>query len=233
MLDRDQPTFQYREITLGPTASDFYIVTDGLEEGEEVVVNGVFKIDTAAQLAGKPSMMNPAGGKVSTGHDHGEHQPYDAKIEKLQVNAKFVNQLKKVYQTYLAMTNALVDSDGDEVNKLSQKVKDALAKVDMNLLKGAAHNDWMSQFSELNKFIKVIAGSQDIDKQREAFASFNQAFYKTIKTFGLSGDTTYFQYCPMALDDKGAYWFSETKDIRNPYFGDAMLKCGETKETLK
>ncbi|MBC8436195.1 MAG: efflux RND transporter periplasmic adaptor subunit [Bacteroidetes bacterium] len=56
--ERDQPSFQYREITLGPTAGDFYIVSDGLQEGEEIAMNGVFKIDAAAQLAGKSSMMN-------------------------------------------------------------------------------------------------------------------------------------------------------------------------------
>jgi Cu(I)/Ag(I) efflux system membrane fusion protein len=37
----------------------------------------------------------------------------------------------------------------------------------------------------------------------------------------------------MANGDAGAYWFSKDKDIKNPYFGDEMLKCGETKETLE
>jgi Cu(I)/Ag(I) efflux system membrane fusion protein len=51
--------------------------------------------------------------------------------------------------------------------------------------------------------------------------------------FGIDNDTTYYQYCPMANGDQGAYWFSSTKEIRNPYFGDMMLSCGETRETLK
>ena len=72
--DRDSPSFLYREITLGPEAGNFYVVTEGLEEGEIIAVNGVFKIDAAAQLEGKPSMMNPQGGKVSTGHDHGQQE---------------------------------------------------------------------------------------------------------------------------------------------------------------
>jgi Cu(I)/Ag(I) efflux system membrane fusion protein len=67
----EQPVFRYREIVLGPSAGDFYIVNDGLIEGEEIAVNGVFKIDAAAQLAGKTSMMNPEGGNVSSGHNHG------------------------------------------------------------------------------------------------------------------------------------------------------------------
>lgn len=70
MPERKHNSFLYREITLGPEAGEFYIVKEGLSEGEEIAVNGVFKIDAAAQLEGKPSMMNPDGGKASTGHNH-------------------------------------------------------------------------------------------------------------------------------------------------------------------
>ncbi len=63
--------FTYREVGLGAEAGNYYVVHHGLEEGETIVVNGVFKVDAAAQLEGKPSMMNPAGGKSSTGHNHG------------------------------------------------------------------------------------------------------------------------------------------------------------------
>jgi len=58
VIDREQPTFLYREIILGPEAGDSYLVADGLEEGEVIATNGVFKIDAAAQLEGKQSMMN-------------------------------------------------------------------------------------------------------------------------------------------------------------------------------
>ena len=66
--DTDQPTFLYREIVLGERLGEFYVVKSGLQEGEEIATNGVFRIDAAAQLAGKPSMMNPEGGKVVDHH---------------------------------------------------------------------------------------------------------------------------------------------------------------------
>jgi len=54
-----------------------------------------------------------------------------------------------------------------------------------------------------------------------------------LQTFGNSGNTPrYYQYCPMAFDNKGAYWISNETEIRNPYFGEKMLKCGENKDTL-
>jgi Cu(I)/Ag(I) efflux system membrane fusion protein len=46
------------------------------------------------------------------------------------------------------------------------------------------------------------------------------------------GKTVYYQFCPMANNNKGAYWLSESKVIRNPYFGEKMINCGETKEIL-
>ncbi|QTY26441.1 efflux RND transporter periplasmic adaptor subunit [Flavobacterium sp. CS20] len=64
-------SFVYREIELGQDMGQFYIVQDGLEEGEVVATNGVFRIDASAQLLVQKSMMNPEGGKVSTVHNHG------------------------------------------------------------------------------------------------------------------------------------------------------------------
>ena len=54
-----EPVFKLRKIELGPMLGENYIVVDGLMEGEEIVTRGVFSIDAAAQLEGKPSMMNP------------------------------------------------------------------------------------------------------------------------------------------------------------------------------
>ena len=70
--DRENPSFLYREIVLGPEAGNSYVVSEGLKEGEEIAVNGVFKIDAAAQLQGLPSMMNPGGGVIPAKHNHGE-----------------------------------------------------------------------------------------------------------------------------------------------------------------
>ena len=72
----------------------------------------------------------------------------------------------------------------------------------------------------------------DIEKERAEFADFSLTLYHSLKAFGLSNQTAYYQYCPMAFNQKGAFWISETNKIQNPYFGEAMIDCGETKETL-
>jgi Cu(I)/Ag(I) efflux system membrane fusion protein len=73
----DEPVFKIREIELGPMLGSSYIVEDGLSEGEEIVTQGTFSVDAAAQLEGKPSMMNPSGGKVLS--MPGMEMPGDAK----------------------------------------------------------------------------------------------------------------------------------------------------------
>ena len=71
--NREKPTYEGREIVLGPRAGDYYIVESGLQEGEIVVTNGNFKIDSAMQIQAKPSMMNPEGEKAPTGHPGHSH----------------------------------------------------------------------------------------------------------------------------------------------------------------
>ena len=102
----------------------------------------------------------------------------------------------------------------------------------MKLLTGDAHVQWMNISGNMDKQVKLLVYSAKIDEQRIAFSGFSDQFYKAIRTFGLMGKTVHYQFCPMAKDGKGAYWMSESKEIRNPYFGAKMIDCGETKETL-
>jgi len=245
--ERESPSFLYREITLGPEAGAFYVVADGLLEGEAIAVNGVFKIDAAAQLEGKPSMMNPSGGKVSLAHDHGsmsadegadeedhsEHQSMESEQQVIEVKAEFKKQLQVVYDSYILMTESFVATDPKGVSNTAGKVKSSLQDVDMALLDGEAHMLWMKHLKVLESEIATISSGSDISIQRVAYAAFNDAFYASLKAFGLQHGTVYYQYCPMANGDKGAFWLSNIEEIENPYFGDEMLKCGETRETLE
>jgi Cu(I)/Ag(I) efflux system membrane fusion protein len=78
-----------------------------------------------------------------------------------------------------------------------------------------------------------IIQMKGIDMKRKHFSVISDNLYLMLQTFGNLGKVTrYYQYCPMAFDSKGAYWISNETEIRNPYFGEKMLKCGETKDTL-
>jgi membrane fusion protein, copper/silver efflux system len=203
------PSFQMREIILGPRAGDFYVVKNGLQEGEEIVTNGVFAIDAAAQLSGNYSMMN---------------RPVSKRIS---VPNKFKTQLTELINRYFDLKNTLVKDDFISTKNNSEKISQSLRSVDMKLLDDNAHNAWMEQEKQLRKSIDLISKAKDIEEQRKHFENLSDALIESAELFGLTIDMVYVQFCPMAFDDKGAYWLSESDKILNPYFGDMMLTCGE------
>lgn len=240
-------SFKYREVRLGPEAANYYVISDGLKDGEEIVVNGVFKIDAASQLQGLKSMMNPEGGSGSTPHDMSKMDMKDAKHSKssvtnkdkdYQINPddisnKFKLQLTEVYNAYIDMKDAFVNSDLKQSTQKAENLKLIINNTDMSLLKGDAHLFWMEKMNDMKRLINNIIAQRDMEKQRYEFSKLSLVFYDTVKKFGLVNKTVYYQYCPMANQNGGAYWLSDDKEILNPYFGDMMLNCGEVKETIK
>jgi Cu(I)/Ag(I) efflux system membrane fusion protein len=103
----------------------------------------------------------------------------------------------------------------------------------MHLLEGQAHMEWMKDLNAIKTNLEKMKGSPELSEQRKYFAVFNQELYESILTFGLNEDKIYYEYCPMALDNKGAYWLSDTREIQNPYFGEKMLSCGSVKDVLE
>ncbi len=148
------------------------------------------------------------------------------------VDAAFQQQLSGVFDNYVGLKDAFVASDPAKVKQTATSTLSALENVDMALLTGVAHHDWMTYLEGMQTALKQIEASSDIEAQRQSFASVTDALYKSIKSFGLSGKTAYYEFCPMAFNDKGGYWLSNEKQIRNPYFGDKMLTCGSVVETL-
>lgn len=223
--------FTLREIVLGPALADAYMVEEGLEVGEEIVINGTFTVDAAAQLAGKPSMMNPAGGAGSTGHDHAAMQGGNADIITEETNdmsegvsVAFQKQLGKVVEAYLVLKNDLVE--GKDAKKSSADVLKAVEAVNANSLNGEATNLWAEYGSTLTEQAKMAKEAGSIEDKRKYFVLISQSLIKLVQAFG-SDQPLYVDHCPMANSNQGAYWLSEVKEIRNPYYGASMLTCGE------
>lgn len=149
------------------------------------------------------------------------------------VDEKFRNQLQEVFTAYIDLKNALVSSEAGKVKDEAADANEALAKVDMKLVEGAAHNDWMTYLAPMESSLESIQASEDLEAQRKAFSTLSENLYKSIKAFGLDGKDAFYEYCPMAFNNEGAYWLSEEDKIKNPYFGDKMLTCGEVTERLQ
>ncbi|WP_373056404.1 efflux RND transporter periplasmic adaptor subunit [Zunongwangia sp. H14] len=249
---RDEPTFEYREVVLGPEAGDQYVILGGLNAGEEVVVNGVFKVDAAAQLGGKRSMMNAEGGKVNTGHNHGDMDSPDAlmemekntgmpqsqvdhsKMEKRNEVAKeFKDQLNQAFKIYLNLKDAFAQDNATNAANSARDLYQSVSQIDMKLLNSPeAHSHWMTIEKEISASANSISKTSELKAQRKHFKHLSAHFSKAVKLFGVN-KKVYEQFCPMADDNKGATWLSLSEEIQNPYMGQAMSTCGEIRDTIE
>lgn len=223
-------TFVLREVTLGPALGDEYVIVEGLSSGEEIVTNGTFTIDAAAQLQGKKSMMNPEGGTVNTGHNHGgmsSNTQQEQTMPKTATPKAFKEQLTLVVNQYLSLKDALVNSNLEEANKEANMVLQSLNKINMSLLKGDAHMQWMDLLKPIKAGLEIIKTADSLTKQREAFVTVSDRMAAAVKSFHVTDSVVYVLRCPMADNNKGASWLSNSTVIENPYFGESMLKCGE------
>ena len=247
-------SFVYREVVLGADLGDFYIVEKGLNEGEEVATNGVFRIDASAQLLGQKSMMNPTADKgKSKTHDHsgmdmggekeeGTDPKSDNKddnkdmvmINKANINIKFKQQIGNVVKNYIELKDALVNDNALKAKNNAANVHKSLEEVDMLLLLGNSHNVWMKALRSMNSSIEEIQNNKNIEMQRKEFGIFSKTLSDVINDFGIvteNNQPLYLEYCPMADNNNGSYWLSYNKKISNPFFGESMLSCGEVKRT--
>lgn len=230
-------SFIMREVTLGPELGESYVIEDGLQPGEEIAINGTFSIDAAAQLAGKPSMMNPEGGVAMTGHNHGgntnsnmEKMPVSSKKTTISEDAK--KSLQPLFDNYFKLKIALASDDFEKAKASGVAMNNSLGKIDMNLFKGDAHSLWMQQSTALKTVLQHIEHLGDIKAIREKFISISNLMIAIAESFEPNISPIYIQHCPMANSDKGADWLSQSKEIRNPYFGESMLTCGEVKKEI-
>tara|TARA_B100000809_G_scaffold251920_1_gene285989 strand:- start:4953 stop:6734 length:1782 start_codon:yes stop_codon:yes gene_type:complete len=239
--DPIQPVFEMREITLGNKTGANYVVLDGLNNGDEIVTNGTFTVDAAAQLQGKKSMMNKDVSKVMIGHKEYHTKEENAsttnkshikKNKILKTSIAFKNKLQTVFNNYIQLKDAFVDEDSNSAMLESKNLLDNLTKVDMKLVTDkVSHSNWMSMEKEIRTAATSILNTSNITDQRNYFKRLSAALMDAIQVFGVN-ETVFVEFCPMADSNKGAYWLSKEEKVINPYFGKRMLTCGEVKQVI-
>ena len=167
----------------------------------------------------KKSMMIALVAMMSFGayaqHDHAAQSGH-----KTEQEAKFKDdKLGAAYTHYTHLKDALVGSNVSEAKMAASELQKALASV-------ANGKKAMDEAS------KVFSAS-DLEDQRKAFSGLSNEMTALVKNGKLASGSLYIEYCPMANNHEGGFWLSNEKQIKNPYFGDAMLKCGSVKETIQ
>jgi len=258
LSETEKPTFIAREVTLGKRVGNQYIILEGLEAGEEVVTHGNFKLDGAAQLADKFSMMNrmPGTGANRTGHEGhtmGVENSDEMEMNSPAMNKKSINMemseedhsehnmemdMKPVSSEFKSQLNEvlkeyLVLKDAlvmSDVSKTSTSAKKIQNRLDNVDMTLVKGDMHVKWMSHLGKISNSGANIAKAQNLDVQRAEFLTLSAALIESVKIFGvnGVVYQQFCPMTDGGKGGYWLSETEEIKNPYLSEKMLKCGET-----
>ncbi len=125
---------------------------------------------------------------------------------------------QKVYNTYLKLKDVLVASDSSGAREAGKELVAALGAI-----KGCENTSVLAT---------KISTSEDLKTQRTHFTALSSDIVDLMKHTDINSGSLFVQYCPMANEGAGGYWLAAEKEVRNPYYGDEMLNCGEVKETI-
>lgn len=214
----NEPVFEMREVTLGNRSGETYQVSAGLNNGDEIVTNGTYTVDAAAQLQGKKSMMNQQ-----------MMQDESAMMGDMEMSFSnaFSSDFSEALPSYLKMKDAFVASDAGQVSAFAKTTSEKLKTISTDDL-GTMEKQHLTKSIEM---LDAIANNDNLENQRAHFVILNENIVPI--AMSIENSTNYYiQKCPMANNNKGAVWLSMEEEIRNPYYGDAMLTCGSVIDSL-
>jgi membrane fusion protein, copper/silver efflux system len=232
----DRPTFEPREVTLGDRSGAYRVVSSGLAEGELVVVNGAFRIDSELQIRGRPSMM---GGPPA--HDHGQGPAGDGGAPvhlrdratvPVQLSSADGRQLEAVVVAYLDVAGALSRDDAPAARRAARALDAALRTAELTGLDRDATREWGQIRAGMRERAAAMAGGGDLPALRRELLRLSELTEVAVHTFQ-SGEVgpLYRAMCPMVEGGEGT-WLTRVAVVENPYHGADMFGCGEVQEKL-
>ena len=214
--------YEGREIEIAARTPHYTLVKSGLKEGELVVKQGAFKIDSALQIQAKKSMMNPGSVDVSSAQPKAEHfiRP------ELKGNHPFKSELKYPLNHLTEINKQLSLDNIKELKVLSENLHSSIEDLNFDTLSNKEKEAWEAPKLQALRQSQKLAKAKNIEETRQIMEKLNIISIKAVKAFG-SPYKINIAYCPMAFDDKGAEWLQTSDEIENPYFGSMMYRCGE------
>lgn len=140
---------------------------------------------------------------------------------------------QKVFGAYLNLSKAMVNANPIDGKNAAKEMEADLKTVDAGSFADSNRQVWDSLSTAIFEGLTHINNSDDIKEQRVGYEKVSDNYYIMLQDFDMIYSPAYRVFCPMAFKDKGAYWISDKPEVRNPYFGDDMLECGEVTDTLK
>jgi len=214
-----------KRIALSGYDSDKFLAPDDVYNN----LHGCCQYDRVAKVA-----INRGTTTITAAEGHSNHANHSKAPTRGEANVAVqeVNQLKAVFDNYFEVKDALVKTDGNTASTKATALVSAINAVKMETLTTDEHTVWMKVLKNIKEDAEHIADTKDAKQQRDHFDTLSKNIYDLIKV-SKQETPTYYQFCPMANNGKGANWLSKENVVKNPYYGSMMLSCGKVTETIK
>lgn len=148
---------------------------------------------------------------------------------------QFYDSLQVTMDTYYDLTDGFATSNISYTDKWAGLLKQHIDSLPLHLLEmdSSRLEPVKQSVSSISAELQGIIAEKTLDEKRAGFEMVSDMLYDLVKTTGLRGKTIYRQYCPMAFNDRGAYWLSRSSKLENPYFGNEMLGCVQVTDSLR
>jgi membrane fusion protein, copper/silver efflux system len=218
----ERPTFEARDVVLGERRGAYWEVSTGLSEGELVVVNGAFRIDSELQIRGRPSMMAPEQASPLQAPVLPDHGRVPARLTDAAGR-----ELERVVTAYLDVTLALTRDDAAAARRAARSLESALGAAQFQGVDAAAAGEWRQARDGMRTRAATMAGTSDIAVLRRELLQVSERLERAVRVFPSEQVGPLFRVvCPM-VDGREGSWLAREQAVQNPYFGESMLDCGE------
>jgi hypothetical protein len=141
--------------------------------------------------------------------------------------------IKEILSQYLQIKNGLAIDNGKDAASAGKAFVESIGKMDKTSLTAEKMKIWEDISADAEEMAEHIGENPDkLEHQREHFELLSKDMYDLVKAFS-SDQVLYKVFDPMYNNGEGAFWLSETKEIKNPYMGKAMSDSGSIQEEIK
>ncbi len=170
------------------------------------------------------------GGGDKKGDGTKKNEPLAQNKNSSAFNDKFRNLLANYYRlkdAFVASDDALAAANAKALIASADTLNLQEVKADSSIVEMAKQ-----YIGSISSEAKALVAEPNLEAKRKSFQMISDNMYDLVRTVHFDKEIVYHQFCPMAFNDAGAYWLSQTADIKNPYFGKKMLTCGEVKDSI-
>ncbi len=231
-VETDPGRFEIRPVTLGPILKDRVVILEGLKPGDSVATAGNFLIDSQMQLAGKPSLIDPTRAVAARNQRSGSReQPLQFdEVSVTPVDGEAGRQLEQLFETYSAIQQSLAE---DQPPASEHVLKFHTLAADLSDIAGLP-DAAREQLAVIAKHSEHLHHMSIEDARLQAFRPVSHAIVTlATQVRGATGTVEFHHmFCPMVKGGAGD-WLQLNSDLRNPYYGSQMLKCGELVRSIQ